>query len=101
MVPGVFCLQRIKASLPTIQASLPFLATPHGMKHLFPDTRDQVCTPCRGSTVPWLLFKYRWFNWLLRSLWLKNFLLVLGTKNPLLPSVQLLINCYEGRLQSA
>lgn len=56
--------------------------------------------PCRGSTVPWLLFKYRWFNWLLRSLWLKNFLLVLGTKNPLLPSVQLLINCYEGRLQS-
>lgn len=71
------------------------------MKHLFPDTRDQICTPCRGSTVPWLLFKYRWFNWLLRSLWLKNFLLVLGTKNPLLPSVQLLITCCEARLQSA
>lgn len=100
MVPGVFCLQSIEVSLPTIQALLPFLATLHSMKHLFPDTRDQICTPCRGSTVPWLLFKYRWFNWLLRSLWLKNFLLVLGTKNPLLPSVQLLINCYEGRLQS-
>lgn len=71
------------------------------MKHLSPDTRGRICSPCRGSTVPWLLFKYRWFNWLLRSLWLKNFLLVLGTKNPLLPSVQLLINCCEARLQSA
>lgn len=50
MVPGVFCLQSIKVSLPTIQASLPFLATLHSMKHAdtmgsVPDTRDQICTP--------------------------------------------------------